>query len=334
MKDLYVAVKEALSRVNFEKIWPGWTKQVPFALVGKDQVYLDGREAPLGDRYWANTVIDYEGKPLATWCVDDPSEEDVELLASYLAHEMFHAFQNEHWNGCHADELTLLSYPDNLTAYRIKAAEINLLLCAYNNCDREALADFVSLRKSRVEIIGNAITEEFLVEKGEGTAEFAGICALLQLSPSKYDEHIQLHLQTLKNPGEKLFSVRHMSYYTGAVLCLTLQKLGIDFHQPLSGGQSLFDVISAKDSTADAFEKYYVDKKARFDSFMATGTKTIKKNAYMTGFDPMNMWRMGDRILCTRFVSLDGENITGPVVLNMAPGSANRVESVITVDCV
>ena len=42
MRDLYVAVREALNRVDYEAIWQGWTKQVPFALVGKDQVYLDG----------------------------------------------------------------------------------------------------------------------------------------------------------------------------------------------------------------------------------------------------------------------------------------------------
>ncbi|MCL2404393.1 MAG: hypothetical protein FWC92_02470 [Defluviitaleaceae bacterium] len=329
MRELYTAVKAELNRVDFNAIWPGWTKPVPFALVGKDQVYLDGREAPLGDGFWANTVITYEGEMLATWIVENPAEEDIQILASNLVHEMFHGFQGA-WEGRGANEMTLMRYPDDLTTYRIKAAEIKLLLRAYTKSDHDALADFISLRKSRAQLLGDVAAHEFWCETGEGTAEFAGLCALMQLSPEKFEKHInQNHLQTLSNPGEKLFSVRYMSYFTGAVLCLTLKKLGVDFYHLLGKDSSLFEVISMTDTIADSFSKYYATKKAKFDDFLAANKNVIVKDAKLTGFDPMNMWRMGDQILCARFVSLDGEGITGPVMLNMVPGSDWQVESII-----
>jgi len=284
----------------------------------------------LGDRFWANTVIEFEGELLATWRVDKPEDEDVQMLASNIVHEMFHGFQKTVWKGDGANEFALMSYPDDLTAYRIKASEIKLLARVYAERDVDALADFVSLRKSRANLLGAVILEEYLSETGEGTAEYAGLCALAQLSPEKFEKYVnENHMEKLRNPGEKLFSVRVMSYYTGALLCLALKRLGVDFYHCLSESLPLFDVISGKDDIAGEFEKYYTAKKAMFNDFLVAGTTVIEKNAKITGFDPMNMWRMGDRVFCAYFVSLSGENINGPVMLNMVPGSEREVEGIV-----
>jgi len=329
MKELYEAVKNELSRLDFEAIWPGF-EPIPFALVGGDQVYLDAREIPLGDGFWANTVVEYEGGLLATWCVDNPEDEDVQMLASNIVHEMFHGFQNTVCKKDGASEFALMSYPDDLTAYRIKAAEIRLLARAYTEGDPAALADFVSLRKSRALLLGDVIKDEYLIEEEEGTAEYAGLCALMQLNPEKFEKYVkENHIGKLTNPGEELFSVRVMSYFTGAVLCLALKKMGVGFYHCLSASCSLFEVISDKDIIADDFEKYYAIKKAKFDDFLSTNTTVIEKSAKITGFDPMNMWRMGDHIFCARFISLDGESMPGPVMLNMVPGSEREVVSII-----
>jgi len=324
-----MAVKEALCRIDFGAIWPGWNQTVPFALVGKDQVYLDGYEIPLGDGFWSNTITTYDGAALATWIVDKPEDEDVQMLASNLVHEMFHGFQAD-WNAGNVNEMTLLRYPDDLTAYRIKATENQLLLRAYKDCDRDALVDFINLRKSRAALLGDVCMDEFWIETGEGTAEFAGLCALMQLSPTKFEKYInENHLQILQNPAEKLFSVRFMSYFAGAVLCLTLKKLGVDFYPLLGKERPLFEVISDTDPITNHFAKHYAAKKARFDDFLAIHKNIVKKNAQITGFDPMNMWRIDDQVLCARFVSLDGENIPGPLMLNMKPGDDWQVESII-----
>ena len=330
MRDLYIAAQKELSRVDFNAIWPGF-EPIHFALIGRnDQVYLDNGETPLGDRYWANTVIEHEGKPLATWCIDNPEEEDVQMLASNLVHEMFHALHDSLWTKEGANEFALMSYPDNLAAYRIKAAEAKLLAQAYTESNMAALADFVNLRKSRAQLIGDVIKEEFLSETGEGTAEYAGLCALMQLNPDKFEKYIkENHLYKLENPGDKLFLPRFMSYFTGAVLCLALKKMGIEFYHCLKESRPIFDVIANKDSIINDFENYCLVKKAKFDGFLAGDTVTIEKKAKITGFDPMNMWRMGDRVFCSYFVNLDGESFNEAVMLNMVPGSEREVESII-----
>jgi len=332
MRELYEAVKQELTRIDFNAIWTGFTP-IPFALVGSDQVYLDGREIPLGDRFWANTVIMHEDEMVATWCVDKPSEEDVQMLAANLVHEMFHAFQStqkRERNSGGGDEFTLLSYPDDLAAYRIKAAEANLLARAYIDSDITALTQFISLRKSRAQLLGDIISCEYWAEDGEGMAEFAGLCALEQLSTDKFEKYVtEMHLQMLINPAEKLFSVRFMAYFTGSVLCLALKRLGIDFCHVLTDPCPLFEAISGTDGIADDFNKYYSAKKAKFDDFLAGSNNVIEKSGTITGMDPMNMWRMGDQILCARFISIDGENIPGPVMLNMAKGSGNQIVGIV-----
>jgi len=328
MRDLYLAVIKELDRIDFDAIWSEFEK-VPFALVGSDQVYLDGREIPKGDRFWANTAIEFEGAPLATWVVEEPKKEDPELLASNIVHEMFHAFQKTRWVGESADEFALMAYPDDLTAYRIKAAEISFLLRAYTHNDANAFADFINLRKSRAALIGSAIIPELISEEGEGTAEYAGLCALMQLSLEKYEKLInEVHIPMITDI-KKLFSVRFTSYFTGAFLCLTLKNLGIDFYHCLGDSRPLFDVISEKDNIQSAFENYYQEKKSKFDDFLAKPHKTKIKTAKVTGFDPMNMWRMNDMYYCARFVSLDNESIPGPVILNIKPGSNRDIESIM-----
>jgi len=328
MRKLYEAVKAELSRIDFDAIWPGF-KPVPFALVGSEQVYLDGREIPRGDRFWANTAIQFEDAPLATWCVNESEQEDTEFLASNIVHEIFHAFQATHQVDKGADEFALMAYPDDLTAYRIKAAEISFLLHAYTNADPAALADFINLRKSRAALLCDAIIPELQIEETEGTAEYAGLCALRQLSPEKFEKMIrETHIPMLTN-RENLFSVRLISYYTGAFLCMTLKKLGIDFYHCLGDTRPLFNAIQSTDTTADGFQAYYSNKKAKFNEFLAKPHKTIEKSAEINGFDPMNMWRMGDQYFCAYFVNLSGENITGPVILNLEPGSNYKVISII-----
>jgi len=324
MRDLYEAVKTELNKINFEAIWPGF-KPVAFALVGDDTVYLDGREIPRGDRFWANTSIDFEGEKLATWVVNNHKKEDPELLAANIVHEMFHAFQTH--DG--ADEFELMAYPDDLSAYRIKSAEISFLLHAYNNNDQVAFDNFINLRKSRAALLGDAIIPELQIEEHEGTAEYAGLCALRQLSPEKFEKMLQEHHLLMLTDPEGLFSVRNISYYTGSILCLTLKKLGIDFYHCLSDTRPLFDIIPTTDKIADGFQSYYTNKKAKFEGFLAKPHKVIEKPSQINGFDPMNMWRIGNQYFCAFFVNLSGEDIKGPVILNLEPGSNYKVTSII-----
>ena len=52
-------------------------------------------------------------------------------------------------------------------------------------------------------------------------------------------------------------------------------------------------------------------------------------NAVICGYDPMNMFRVGDQLFCRHFVFLNENGQTKPiqtaVVLKLAPGSNNRI---------
>ena len=56
------------------------------------------------------------------------------------------------------------------------------------------------------------------------------------------------------------------------------------------------------------------------------------RTARITGYDPMNMLRAGDRVLCARFIMLDGTLLRGPILLEMHPGTAYEVSGFFTKD--
>ena len=330
MRDLYLTVSKELSKVDFDSIWPGF-RPYPFALVSGELVYLADKEISVSERpMWANTVIEFESGLLATWCLDSENGEiDAQVLAGNLVHEMFHAFQNEQGESRWANEFALMAYPDNLDAYRIKSAELRMLTLAYRNRDANAFASFTSLRQARRGLLGDIILQEYAAETFEGMAEYAGLSALAQLSQEKFDTSLNKWLNVLENPGEHFFNVRRMAYPTGAIICLTAKKLGINITHSLNETQPLFELLSSPDKIAPCFDAHFAAKKARFDEFLAAHNNVIEKNALICGFDPMNMWRLNDQVLCNHFVMLDDEHINGPVLLNMAPGSERQVVSII-----
>jgi len=331
MRDLYNAVKAELAKIDFNAIWPGFAP-INFAIIDGDTAYLEGREVPRGDNLWGCTVREFEGKLLAIWTLSERDTGDAQILAGNIVHEMFHGFQvTQNYpmkeGGC---EFAMMFFPDNLTAYRLKAAEANLLANAYINSDRNALDAFFSLRQSRWEILGDTILAEFANEEHEGMAEYAGLCALQQLSPEKFEKYVaETHLQLLQNPTETLFAVRRFAYSTGAILYLALKKLGVDFYHIFTDAKPLSVAISTEDSVATAFDKHVAIKQAKFDDFLAGETKTIEKNARFLSFDPMNMWRIGDQIFCQWGIGFADEVVKEPLILNMEPGSQRQVVSIV-----
>jgi len=331
MRKLYEAVQQQLNRIDFEAIWPGFTS-MEFALIGEGKVFLLDKEIPVGETFWANTVTTIEGKPVATWCVGNPEDADPEKLAANIVHEMFHGFQPGIGKTYDYSELTLMSFPDNPDAYRIKSAELLLLKEAYTKKCPAALAGFISLRKARANLLGNIIQNEFCVEDNEGTAEYAGLAALRQLNPDKFEAHIkENHLMFLEAPKERLFSVRFTTYFTGSILCLTLKDLNITDFQKQQNPRPLFETITHLDTLEAFLQTHQAEKAKKFTDLLSKPHNTTVVNATITGFDPMNMWRMGDQYYCARFIALsNGDEIKGPVIINIAPGTERQITSYIT----
>lgn len=68
-------------RIDFENIWPDFNKY-PFAVYNQEKVFLDKEVIDRDNRFIGNTSIDFEGKELAIWYIEDENNRDIELLIS------------------------------------------------------------------------------------------------------------------------------------------------------------------------------------------------------------------------------------------------------------
>ena len=328
MERLYDEVRKIIDGIDFESIWPSFAP-CQFALYNKAAVYLDGKEMPWDTRFVGNTAIMLDDIPTAIWHIENSNDVDMQRLAACLVHEMFHAFQHSQGESRYPDEFAILTYPQDLDNYRLKMAENHYLAKACMENSMVDLQQFVVLREARRRIIGEAIEQELCVETIEGLAEYAGLMALNQISHAKFMDEIEGHLRALRNP-ENICNVRLGAYSTGCVICFTLKSLGIDSSHKMSDDRMIYDFIPRKQSEIDTyFDELCEQRQNRLDDFLRSPRKRIEHTGEITGFDPMSMDRLGDRILCYNFVKLGDLCIEGPVMLEMAEGSLRGVVAYI-----
>ena len=94
MRTLYEAIAERLKRVDFNEIWTGF-HPFEFALYNSQHIALSNCDLPWNEKFVGNTAIQYEGKYIAIWNIEDyhNTKIDPNELAADLVHEMFHAYQ-------------------------------------------------------------------------------------------------------------------------------------------------------------------------------------------------------------------------------------------------
>ena len=92
LMEIYSLVKEKIDSVVFEELWPCF-KRYDFALYNASQVILNWQIFSKTEEFLANTAICYQGRLIAIWCLSE--EMDLDILASKIIHEMFHAYQME-----------------------------------------------------------------------------------------------------------------------------------------------------------------------------------------------------------------------------------------------
>lgn len=248
MHKLYNEVQTIINKINFEDIWNGFLK-FKFALYDDSKVYFLDSTIPIDNRFLGNTAIDYNGEIVAIWEIHNPLEEDAELLASNLVHEMFHAFQKSKKESRFPNDLIMLNYPETLVNSKTKHIENQLLVKAYlteNTAERkELLKKFMSVRKYRSDLIGDIINQEFLTETIEGMAEYAGCIALKQISTEKYNKRIHEYIDNLMAVDDSFFNHRRMLYFSGTIFCLLMASINIDFwHEIGKTNTSLFRLVS------------------------------------------------------------------------------------------
>ena len=351
MRELYAKIDEILGKINFDSIWSGFFRY-EFALYNKESVYLQKETIPYDRRFLGNTSIDYNGKFIAVWHVQNPDKEDPEVLAADMVHEMFHAFQKSRKESRFPSDLKMLNYPENEENYAVKHSEHLLLARACSTEDlnekKDLLKQFMAARKYRESIIGEIIKQEYLSETIEGLADYAGCMALKQISAKKYEERLEEYAKNLEIFDDRFFNIRQMLYYSGALLCIQLSEAGVEFYHEIGATEvPLFDIVAmdtAGEKPALLVEsskiREYMDKnmqakRSKFEVFLSQHHDEVQYESYICGYDPMNMIKMDDMLLCSHFVMLRNEKETepkflqGPVLVNLKSGSHNQVRSYV-----
>lgn len=350
MRSLYTAVDALLDTIDFGSLWRGFTR-FPFALYNSSTAYLRDKTINADNRFVGNTSIEFEGRYIAIWKVEDPRREDPELLAAGIVHEMFHAFQRQQEEARFPSDLIILDYPDDIGNHQRRLAEHQLLAEAYQTKDRDhkkaLLEEFMAARKYRAGHLGDMISQEYCIETIEGMADYIGTCALRRLSPVKFNTGMLGYIGRLTHIGQEFFDIRRMLYFSGTVFCTLLYELGMPLYHSITGEtRSLFELVSAdiparepvyevSDGLTAAFNEYVNSKKTTFLTFKQTHKEITQGDFILCAYDPMNMIKLGSDMLCTHFVMLLPQDapepffLKGPILLTLKDGSINQVSSYI-----
>ena len=228
---MYHRVKEALSLLDFNAIWPGF-EPLKFALYDNEKCFYDGRFIEKTDEFCANTSILFHGEQIAVWMMQEQLE--VPVLASKIVHEMFHGFQDLNGWDCKPNDLDLF--------IRMRIAQLReegekrhvpiilrdserLLLSLLESYDLDRFNELVSIRKLRSIKFPYEFDYECRVEEVEGTANYVEWQALKQLDENRAAALTRRMRELMLKP-EYLFPIRVSCYFTGALMINTLRDAG------------------------------------------------------------------------------------------------------------
>lgn len=350
LKNIYNELCKRLEGLAFSEYWPGF-KRYPFALYTAQSVLVEGKLVPWDQRFMGNTAIPYENTYLAIWDIEQEwrqGEIDLDRLASNLVHEMFHAYQRESGDTRNPNDLELLQYPldaGNFAGRYEENRRIAAAVLAKEKSDKQKyLAEICCLRKMREDRIGGIIQEEALVETVEGMAEYVGLLALRQISAAKFGDVREGYLRHLMSPSEGHFPVRLSSYYSGSLFLMASQEAGLSVYHSI--GEEKRTVLQLMEEQLDLPEKvvfrpnkeimgraerWILARREEVRQAQEQLTQWVGGPFRITGFDPMNMVRVGDIIYCKSFVSLQEKEartmrvLQGKTILEMKKGHSQEV---------
>ena len=223
LEKLYQKVREAISALDFGRIWPGFAS-LKFALYDDEKCFFDGRFVEKTDAFMANTSIVYEGEQIAIWKVQE--ELEISVLTSKIVHEMFHGFQTMKGWTCWPDEMeALYRYTYNAGNLSLKLRENELLLQILDHFDEASYRELLAHRKLRSGKYPYEFAYESKVEESEGTANYVEWQVLRQLSEEKAAALTE-HMRAVMTRPEYLFPIRISSYYTGALMIHAMRQAG------------------------------------------------------------------------------------------------------------
>ena len=221
LEEVYYGTGKIIDTVDFSLLWDGFTP-LRFAVYNEEECFFDGKFIPKTEAFMANTAIMYKGEYIAIWNVIE--EIDLEVLASKMIHEMFHAYQMNNKESRFPNELeALVKYNYSVENLSVKMEEnrlISKLMENFNEADFESL---LSLRKYRLLNYEYEYRYESAVEQIEGSAEYVELNALKQISEERYNLKIAGMLRRICDP-KNCFPIRILSYSIGGLIFELLKK--------------------------------------------------------------------------------------------------------------
>ncbi len=215
LEDLYNQIEKAIKKVDFEKLWHGF-KPFKFALYNEEECYFNGEYIEKTSEFVANTAIIYNGEYIAIWNAQEDME--IDIFASKMIHEMFHAFQYQNdWPSFPKEMEALFRYKYNKENLSIKLHENELLLELAECFDRAKYNELLKCRKYRSQKYVYEYQYEACVEDIEGSASYVEWMVLKQLNPQKADMLFE-DMKATMIQSEYFFPIRISSYYTGALM--------------------------------------------------------------------------------------------------------------------
>ncbi len=352
MRELYNEIVNNIEKICFEKLWAGFHKY-EFALYTSQNVLFEDKLFPWDDRFLGNTTIQYEGSYIAIWNVENDflndENEDIDILTANLIHEMFHAYQCANAEKRFPRDLLTLDYPNNIYNYSLKYEENKVLVDAFYETDivkkKALLNKFYSIRQNRQKLIGDMCRCEYLLETAEGMAEYIGTMALKQLSEEKYHNRMKSYADNLYVFSPLHLDSRRISYYSGAIFLIVSHDLGIEFMHTLSNqDETVFEIISKslqyvkldelqlEEKMIEKFVHENIEqKKLLISKFFLKERVSCEGHFYISGYDPMNMIKIDNQILCKTFIRLTDVNtgedfmFLGETLLYMKPETIDNV---------
>ena len=275
LEALYNRVTEAISKVDFTKLWEGF-KPLKFALYNETECFFDGHYVEKTADFCANTAIEYQGEVIAIWNVEQ--EMPTPLFASKIIHEMFHAFQDRQGWDCWAKEMeALYKYKYSEENLNIKYRENKLLLELLEGFDAEKFKELLSCRKYRSVKFPYEFSYECSGEEIEGSANYVEWQVLRQLDENEADKLIADMRKTMLQP-EYFFPIRISGYYTGALLInAMIQAGGYDYgpkKRPVI--KQILESLDSVNSVNIGTEEEQRTVSEAFSSFMAESKRIIE----------------------------------------------------------
>jgi hypothetical protein len=263
--------------------------------------------------------------------LEGPKESaDLARLAAVALHEAFHVFQRQRHPGWQANEADLFVYPvenaDGLALRRLETEALGRALTAAESAESICWArDALATRRSRFETLG-----EPFVAYERGTELNEGLAAYVQHRAEGSDSI------AVPESGFPATDVRRRAYWTGWAFALLLDRfqpkwtVAFEAEESASLDEALGVALEARgaaDCGFEADELRHVVQAAQRDIEVLLETRGERRKLFEArsgwrvvveaadgqplwprGFDPLNVERLDEGLLHTRFVRLGNDS--------------------------